>query len=264
MKTEKFMSDKAKKKVHIIKKEFLQENICSMWIEDRELAEKSVPMQFASFYCKDGSRLLPRPISICEIDKEAGALRIVFRVAGDGTKEISEMEVNDTIEVLGPLGNGLNPLPEVDEVILVGGGIGIPPILEVSKQLKCKKNIVLGYRNADTFLLDEFKKYGDVYVSTEDGSLGTKGFVTDAIKENGLKGKLIIACGPTPMLKGLKNTADSMNIRALVSMEERMACGIGACLACVCKTKDKHEHTNVHNACVCKDGPVFWADEIEL
>jgi dihydroorotate dehydrogenase electron transfer subunit len=239
----------------------LSEDIYNMWIKDEEIAASAKPGQFLSLYCNSGDRLLPRPISICEIDKQNKSLRLVYRVAGKGTDEISHYTVADMIEVMGPLGNGFTL--EGKKAILIGGGIGIPPMLELAKQLNCEKQIVLGYRDI-TFLEKEFEQYGQVYLSTEDGSTGTKGNVIDAIKANGLDADIIYACCPTPMLRGVKAYAEEHGIKAQLSMEERMACGIGACLACVCKSKEKDHHTNVKNKRVCKDGPVFYSDEIEL
>ena len=123
---------------------------------------------------------------------------------------------------------------------------------------------MLGYRNQDTFLKEEFEAYGEVLVSTEDGSVGTKGNVIDAVREQAGEGSVIYACGPTPMLKGVKAYAEEMGLEAQISLEERMACGIGACLACVCKSKEVDGHTHVHNKRVCKDGPVFDAKEVEF
>ena len=140
---------------------------------------------------------------------------------------------------------------------------GIPPMLETAKELNADKTAVLGYRD-ELFLKDEFEKYADVYVATEDGSAGTRGNVLDAIRENALKADVIFACGPTPMLSALKSYAEENNITCWISMEERMACGIGACLACVCKSKDIDSHSQVHNKRVCKDGPVFLSTEVEL
>ena len=114
------------------------------------------------------------------------------------------------------------------------------------------------------FLKDEFEKTGSVFAATEDGSFGTKGNVLDAIRENGLKGDVIFACGPTPMLRALKNWAAQEGIECYLSLEERMACGIGACLACVCQSKEVDEHSHVHNKRICKEGPVFRAEEVEL
>lgn len=255
------MANTFKKSVPITRIDQLTEDIFSMWIQDDEMACNTKPGQFLSLYCKDGSRLLPRPISVCEIDKIKGALRLVYRVVGSGTEEFSYMQVGDTIEVMGPLGNGFTL--EGKKAILIGGGIGIPPMLELAKQLECEKQIVLGYRD-DLFLNEDFTAYGNVYISTEDGSTGTKGNVIDAIKENHLEADIIFACGPTPMLKGVKTYALEHGIKAQLSLEERMACGIGACLACVCKSKEKDHHTNVNNKRICKEGPVFYAEEVEL
>ena len=140
----------------------------------------------------------------------------------------------------------------------------MPPMLELAKELDCEKQAVLGYRDAAMFLKEEFEPYAAVYVATEDGSVGTKGNVMDAIRENGLEADVIFACGPTPMLRAIKAYALENNIECYLSLEEKMACGIGACLACVCKSKDVDEHSHVHNKRICKDGPVFRAEEVEL
>ena len=137
-------------------------------------------------------------------------------------------------------------------------------MLELAKNLDCEKTIVVGYRDAQTFLSDELSSYGDVVIATEDGSVGTKGNVLDAIRENQVTGDVIYACGPTPMLRALKTYAAEKHIECQISLEEKMACGIGACLACVCKSKEKDSHTNVHNKRICKDGPVFYAEEVDL
>ena len=238
-----------------------------MWLRT-EAAETAKPGQFISMYTNDGTKLLPRPISICEINKAEGALRVVYRVTGEntGTKQFSEAKAGDIIPVIGPLGNGF-PLEKAEgkKAFLMGGGIGVPPILELSKQLKnCEKQIVMGYRDENTFLKNQFEENGSVYISTEDGSVGTKGNVMDAIRENGLSADIIYACGPTPMLRAIKNYAEENGIECYISLEERMACGIGACLACVCKSKEKDHHTNVNNKRICKDGPVFLSTEVEI
>ena len=258
--------NRKKENAVVISQEMLADGIFSMWLRT-EAAQMAVPGQFISMYTNDGTKLLPRPISICEIDKEKGALRVVYRVTGEqtGTKQFSEMKAGDTIPVIGPLGNGF-PLEKAEgkKAFLMGGGIGVPPILELSKQLNCEKQIVMGYRDANTFLKEQFEANGTVYVSTEDGSVGTKGNVMDAIRENGLSADIIYACGPTPMLRAIKNYAESNGIECYISLEEKMACGIGACLACVCKSKEKDHHTNVHNKRICKDGPVFLSTEVEI
>ena len=261
------MADRKKENAVVISQEMLADGIFSMWLRT-EASQMAVPGQFISMYTNDGTKLLPRPISICEIDKEEGALRVVYRVTGEntGTKQFSECKPGDTIPVIGPLGNGF-PLEKAEgkKAFLMGGGIGVPPILELAKQLNAaEKQIVMGYRDANTFLKEQFEANGTVYVSTEEGSVGTKGNVMDAIRENGLTADIIYACGPTPMLRAIKNFAEENGIECYISLEEKMACGIGACLACVCKSKEKDHHTNVHNKRICKDGPVFLSTEVEI
>ena len=258
------MADRKKENAVVVSQEQLAEGIFSMWLRT-EASQSAVPGQFISMYTNDGSKLLPRPISICEINKAEGTLRVVYRVTGEktGTKEFSMAKAGDTIPVIGPLGNGF-PLEkgEGKKAFLMGGGIGVPPILELAKQLKAEKQIVVGYRDEHTFLREQFEENGEVYISTEDGSVGTKGNVMDAIRENGLHADIIYACGPTPMLRAIKNYAEENGIECYISLEERMACGIGACLACVCKSKEKDHHTNVNNKRICKDGPVFLSTEV--
>lgn len=256
------MAKAAKRTAVIEEKVVLAEGIISMWLKQEEITKNAKAGQFVSVYCNDKSRILPRPISLCEIDKENGRIRLVYRIAGEGTKELSEMNVGENVEIMGPLGNGFTK--EGSKAILIGGGIGIPPMLELGKELNCDVTFVLGYRDATNFLADEMKKYGKVVISTEDGSVGTKGNVIDAIKENELSADIIYACGPTPMLRGVKQYASEQCIKAQISLEERMACGVGACLACVCKSKEIDHHSHVNNKRVCKDGPVFYAEEVEL
>ena len=189
----------------VISQTKLGEGIYDMWIETENIAEHAVPGQFVSVYTKDASKLLPRPISICEVN--GSKLRIVYRVAGGGTLEFSAYEAGDDIRILGPIGNGF-PLKDGVKAILIGGGIGIPPMLELAKRLQADKEIVLGYRSKDTFLDDELKVYGNVTIATDDGSLGTQGTVIDAIKACNVTGDVIYACGPTPMLRAIKAYAE--------------------------------------------------------
>ncbi len=256
------MAEKFREQALIRSQEEIAPDIYSMWIRTERIADRAVPGQFLSVYCDDESRLLPRPISVCEIDRTDPAVRLVYRIAGGGTREFSEKKAGGTITVLGPLGNGF-PLKE-KPALLIGGGIGIPPILELAKQYPVEKNIILGYNNGDTYLSDEFREYGKIYIATEDGSAGTKGTVLDAIREGGLSADILYACGPVPMLRALKAYAEDQGMECWISMEERMACGIGACLSCVCRSVEKDEHTNVKNKRVCREGPVFNAREVEL
>ncbi|HIR97695.1 MAG TPA: dihydroorotate dehydrogenase electron transfer subunit [Candidatus Merdisoma faecalis] len=242
----------------------IAEQIYSLWLHADDIAKEARPGQFVSVYCRDESRLLPRPISICEVDKESGRLRLVYRTAGAGTREFSGYGPGDALELVGPLGNGFPLDKGYKKVLLVGGGIGVPPMVELAKWLPGEKMVVSGYRNGDLFLKEELSRNASLYIATEDGSAGTKGNVLDAIRENRLEADAIFACGPGPMLRALKAYAEEQGIDCYLSLEERMACGIGACLACVCTSKDVDAHTNVKNKRICKDGPVFAAGEIEI
>lgn len=265
------MSNRSKKSVEILENVCLMPGIYSMWIKDDELAVSSRPGQFVSLYTNDGTKLLPRPISICDVSKEG--IRLVYRVSGAGTKQFSEYKASEKIEVLGPLGNGydMDTLSNdcKDDFVVVGGGIGIPPMLLLAKEFKKmnpdkKVTAVLGYRDKNTFLTEEFEAVCNVIYASDNGDIGIKGNVIDAIKANELSMGLVCACGPTPMLRGLIAYTGEKGIDTYISLEEKMACGIGACLACVCKTKEVDSHSQVNNKRICKDGPVFKSTDIEL
>ena len=213
------MAARKRETVTVVSQEQLADGIFSMWIQT-EAAKTARPGQFISMYTNDGSKLLPRPISICEIDTETSKLRVVYRVTAEktGTEQFSKMKAGDTLPIIGPLGNGF-PLEagKGKRAFLIGGGIGVPPILELAKQLDCEKQIIMGYRDADTFLKEQFEENGTVYISTEDGSVGTKGNVMDAIRENGLEADIIYACGPTPMLRAIKQYAEEQGIECYIS-----------------------------------------------
>lgn len=253
---------KVKETAKIVSAANLAEGIYSLLIATKA-SEYAVPGQFINIFSNDGSKLLPRPISICEIDKAQGTLRVVYRVVGKGTEEFSKLQAGDIVEVLGPLGNGF-PLEE-GKAIVVGGGIGVPPMLELAKELSGDVTAVLGYRTDDLFLADDFiDAAGEVIFATDDGSAGVHGTVVDAMKENDLKADVIYACGPKPMLRGVAEYAASIGAKCYVSMEERMACGVGACLGCVCQSTEVDDHSHVNNKRVCKDGPVFLSTEVVL
>ncbi len=250
----------------IVEKNELAEGIIDMWIAIPEIASEAIPGQFVAYYCTDGARLLPRPISICDVDDDGHKLRLVFRIVGDGTKELASKKVFESITLMGPLGNGYRDL-NGQNCILVGGGIGIPPMLYLAKCLadqNKKVTTVLGYRSNDTFLVEEFAAYGEVFLASDDGSVGTKGTVLDAIRENGVTGDQIAACGPMPMLRGLAAYSEESGIPAYVSLEERMACGIGACLGCITKTREVNQHSQVKNTRICTEGPVFNVNDLDF
>lgn len=255
---------KQKQRAAVLSQKEIAPSIFEMWIRT-SLAEQAGPGQFIGVYPRDRSTLLPRPISICEVNGEKTALRIVYRIAGAGTAEFSGYQAGEPVEILGILGNGF-PLEAArgKRALLMGGGIGVPPILELAKRLEGEKRIILGYRDRETFLRKDFEEYGQVTVASEDGSVGVRGNVLDAVRQERLEGEVIFACGPMPMLRAIKAYAAEQKIRAYISLEEHMACGVGACLGCVVKTGRTDSHSHVANARICTDGPVFDAEDVEI
>lgn len=265
------MSVKQKCAAKVISQSIIAEGIYDLWLET-DFAKDVVPGQFVGVFTVNKAALLPRPISICEVDEKKSAIRLVYRVVGTGTAEFALYQPGDYIMILGPLGNGF-PLDRADgkRVVVMGGGIGVPPLLETVKRLSGGDSVkpegvsaVMGYRDSETFLSEEFEKYCELYIASDDGSIGVKGNVIDALKESGVKADVIFACGPMPMLRGIKAYAKEMGIKAYLSLEERMACGVGACLGCICKTKETDPHSHVKNARICTDGPVFDADLLDM
>ena len=214
------------------------------------------PGQFAEIRI-DGSptTFLRRPISINFVDKGRNEVWFLVRLAGDGTRQLAKVKKNDIVNVILPLGNGFTmPTVPSDRLLLIGGGVGTAPLLFLGEQLKkqgCKPIFLLGARSdKDLLQMDSFAAYGEVYVTTEDGSAGEKGYVTQhsILKEK--RFEQIYTCGPKPMMMSVAQYAKSNNIDCEVSLENTMACGIGACLCCV-------ENTTEGHLCVCKDGPIF-------
>ena len=245
----------------IIEQKQLAQGIFSMKLQCNEIARSASPGQFVNLYCKEHELLLPRPISICEADKENGIVTLVYAVVGRGTENFSRLKEGDIIKVLGPLGNGFKIEKGANIHILVSGGIGVPPLVELSKYLKGEVYAFLGFAQSP-ILVKELESYGaKVFVATEDGNTGFKGNVIELLDKKGIKGDMIYSCGPRPMLEAVSIWAKEKGIRAQVSMEERMACGIGVCVGCTCKTKKKDEK-DWQNRKVCTDGPVFWSEEV--
>ena len=260
------MSKKFQETAIIQSQEQIAQGIFRMVLKTQQIAAYALPGQFVSVYCKDASRLLPRPISICDADPQSGLLCLVYRVAGAGTDEFSRWKEGQEVLITGPLGNGYpTDQAEGKRAILIGGGIGIPPLYYLARTLRGDKCAVLGYRS-ELFLVEDFlEKAGTaVYAATEDGSAGAKGTVLDAIREFAVEGDVIYACGPTPMLRALKDYAAREGIPCYLSLEQKMACGIGACLACVCESTQTDDHSKVRNKRICVEGPVFEAGEIVL
>lgn len=263
------MAKKQKTHGRVISQHEIAPGIFDMWIET-ELAQYAAAGQFVGVYPRDGATLLPRPVSICEADTGSGSFRLIYRIAGKGTAEFATYKTGEKISLLGNLGNGF-PLEAAEgrQVFLLGGGIGIPPLLGLAKALHYRYpqsdiHVLLGYRDRQLFLHNEFKKYGTVHIATEDGSAGTPGNVMDALYSSDLSPEVIMACGPMPMLRAIKAYAEAQHIKAFLSLEERMACGVGACLGCVCKTNETDPHSHVKNARICTEGPVFEAGEVEI
>jgi len=258
------MGQRRKETGVVLSQQEIAPGIFDMWIEAQGVA-RARPGQFIAVYPKGESTLLPRPISVCQTDEKTDRLRIVYRVAGKGTGEFSEYEQGASISLLGPLGNGF-PLEAAEgrRALLLGGGIGIPPLLQLARELTGEKTVVAGYRDGNLFLREDLERQGTFYAATEDGSAGVKGTVLDAIRERGLEADVIYACGPMPMLRAVKRYAAEYGLTAYLSLEERMACGVGACLGCVCKTMEKNGHSHVRNARICTDGPVFEAKEVDI
>ena len=254
----------------LIKKEMLIENIYKFSVKSDVLANEAKAGQFLEIkVTEDVEPLLRRPISIYNVDKENGVIEFVFQVRGRGTEILKNRREGDKLDILGPLGNGVFSVDkEYENVAIIGGGIGTYPLYELAKELKGKAKKVtmyMGFRNKDLVTLEkEFSEVVDELVlTTDDGSYMKKGYAIEYLKEDYEKSNFdaIFACGPTPMLKAVKEFAESKNVFAEVSLEERMGCGIGACLGCATKILEGDSFKYGH---VCKDGPVFNVNRVEI
>lgn len=233
-----------------------------------QLVEKMTqPGQFVHIKIGNSlNHLLRRPISICDVDLSSKECTMIYRAEGAGTKQLAALNPGDSVSLLGPLGNGYstNVVDTGQRALLVGGGVGVPPLYYLSKEL-VKQGIevthVLGFASAeDVFYEEEFKHLGKTYIATVDGTSGSKGFVTDVINDRSIHYDTIFACGPMPMLQALEK--DYADQPLYLSLEQRMGCGIGACMACVCHVPFDESGTKYKK--VCTDGPVFKAGEVVL
>lgn len=249
-------------KYPIVSKQAIAKGIFDLTIKCPEIAEITKAGQFAQVSAE--GFFLRRPISICDIDKEKGTIRLVFEVRGKGTDKISELNKGDSIDIIAPLGNGFKVL-DGKKAICIGGGIGTPPMVGIAKEYGKNATVISGFRSANTVILqDDFKAQGnETILCTDDGTSGIHGFVTDALKEKlqTEKPDIIYACGPMPMLKAVVTIAEEYGIESQVSLEQRMACGVGACLVCVCRTVKDGKEIFSH---VCTDGPVFDGKEVDF
>lgn len=243
----------------IIKKDCLQSGTYSFVLRNKQVAQEAKPGQFINILV-DGFTLR-RPISICEIFEDS--IRVVFAIRGKGTAKMAEWNVGTKVDIIAPLGHGFKDVVLGEKLLIVGGGIGTPPLLELAKRSDYVKSI-LGFRNKDMVILEEdYIKQGTTIVCTDDGSYGENGLVTQFLLQSLKEEKFdrIAACGPKPMLKAIAEIANQYNVFCEISLEERMACGVGACLGCQCIIEKNGEKQTAH---VCKDGPVFKSDEVLL
>lgn len=238
----------------IISKQEIAPRQFELLLMNDRLAAEAQCGQFIHIAIENGKNILRRPISIC--DAYDNITRIIFEVKGEGTQWLSERSVGDRLSVLGPLGTGFTVEPD-KKAYVIGGGIGVFPLFKLVKELK-NPEIFLGFRSrAQVVMEEEFAQHGTVHVATDDASYGYGGYAIDQMKAEMKDAGVIYACGPTPLLRAVKVLAAERGIPAQISMEQRMGCGIGACLVCVCKTKSGYDK-------VCQKGPVFDAAEVEF
>ncbi|MCK5812316.1 MAG: dihydroorotate dehydrogenase electron transfer subunit [Clostridiales bacterium] len=228
-------------------------------LQNSDIASKATPGQFVNVRCCNSNELiLRRPISILNTHEDC--YDIIYKIVGEGTKRLSNFKIGESLDVLGPLGKGFTKEPLDKTIAFIGGGIGLFPLVYAASKFKdCDIDFFVGFRNNDEIMIiDEIKKTGaNVYISTDDGSFGYHGFITDLFSENIKKYDKVYICGPLPMEKACVKILRKHGIKGQVSLEERMGCGIGACLVCACETIHGMKH-------VCKDGPVFNISDVFL
>jgi len=243
--------------------QMLCDDVYKMTIRSEYVAANAQPGQFVNIRCGDIDAMLRRPISICDVDKANNTFDIVFQTKGSGTKKLSHMCIGDA-DIMAPLGKPFAIDDKYRNICVVGGGIGTFPLLYLLKSSKSiDKTALLGFRTKAAVVLEsQFRAAAQhVEIATDDGSYGKKAFVTELLEQRILEQKpdIVYTCGPTPMMQRVAAIAEKNNIPCQVSMEQRMGCGIGACLVCACKTKQGDDWGFSH---VCKDGPVFWSTEV--
>ena len=258
-------------KAKLIKKEELKKDIFKFSVKAKEITDIAKPGNFIEIRISDQVEpFLRRPISIYNIDRENGVLEFIFQVKGKGTEILSKREEGQDVDIIGPLGNGTFKFQDYKNIAVIGGGIGVFPLYELSKEAKeagKNVNVYLGFRDKEFVVLEnEFKKVcNKLILSTDNGTYGENGFAINFLKEDCRikKPDCIFSCGPLPMLRAVKEFAIQNDIPCQVSLEERMGCGIGVCVGCSVKTakspKDAPEYYGV-----CKLGPVFDAKEVDF
>ncbi|MFS0637415.1 dihydroorotate dehydrogenase electron transfer subunit [Mesobacillus foraminis] len=245
----------------------IADSVYELVLEGEMTKQMQQPGQFVHVKVSDGlDPVLRRPISIANINQEKSRFTLIYRKQGRGTSLLAEKKPGDQVDILGPLGNGF-PVSEAGKgnlAVLVGGGIGVPPLYELAKQLVSKGVTViniLGFQTqGSVFYESKFAELGQTYVATVDGTHGTEGFVTNVLNNENFHADIVYSCGPTPMLRAVEEGEFAKKV--YLSLEERMGCGIGACFACVCHLKDDPEGYSYKK--VCSDGPVFRAGEVAI
>lgn len=253
-------------KMIIMSQQKIAHNIFEMRLRGKLVGEISSPGQFVHIRVSDSyDMLLRRPISIASINEEKTEITIIYRAEGQGTIALSKKREGDEVDVLGPLGNGF-PIEETntgETAVLIGGGIGVPPLYELSKQLTSKGVTcihVLGFQSENVvFYEDKFNELGETHIVTVDGTVGTAGFVTTVMEKLGNNFSTYYSCGPMPMLDAVQKMYHDK--KGFLSFEQRMGCGVGACFACVCETTEGNDKAYVK---VCSDGPVFPAGMVSI
>ncbi len=249
----------------VIENRQIGQDVFKITVESELVSQNALPGQFANVRCGRGlTPLLRRPFSICSVDREKGSFDLGYQVRGEGTRLLSETAPGSQLDFIAPLGKPFSACGGFDRIAVVGGGIGVFPLLFLLQIFKCRESSAfLGFRSSEqAVLLDEFSRHsGRLVISTDDGSLGEKGLVTRAFERELDKRAfdMIYACGPVPMLKEVGRIADERGLKCQVSLEQRMGCGIGVCYVCACKVKRQGKEEYLRT---CREGPVFWSREV--
>lgn len=245
----------------VLKNRSINKDYYVLELESPENVSEILPGQFVELLVENTrNAFLRRPISIYNVNPERNSIELLIQIVGEGTRLLSELKEGDFVDVIYPLGKTFTTLNSGEKALLVGGGVGVAPLLYLARKLKDKNvevHILLGGRGKENIVdVDNFALYGKVYIATDDGSLGEKGLVTQHSIMQSRDFDMIYSCGPDPMMRAVAHVAAKNNINCEVSLENMMACGIGSCLCCVTQTKTGHQ-------CVCTDGPVFNTEILE-
>lgn len=259
-----------RRKYKILSNQLIGQQVYQLILESPAIVESAKAGQFVNVYLDDKGKLLPRPISICRIDRPAGRLELVYKILGQGTDQLSRYQVGQSLDLMGPLGNGYDwsnlQTKKAKNILLVGGGVGIPPLVQLSRELLVlghRVTVVLGYQDVP-FLEQWFEEVENRVICTDSGRSGVRGNVLVGIQTLPPDYDYVFACGPRPMLAGLKQFCLAQEIDGQFSLEERMGCGFGACVGCVVKYFPSTDEAIYEYKKVCTDGPVFDYKKVSL